>query len=591
MATVIMRFLSLYGLVGLVSLGVTSPTPPNSLAHEVPVGLSASPAKRLVLYSQDNFQGPWHEIEATNRCVKLEPPVYKNLHSYGVVDQVCYFMDTDRCNGKVLITADAQGTEVWRRVDVGEVNGFAGRIAAVYCGKQGLANAVEANVVPVKRDESTILDTLIGPGETIVCENTLENGRCETLSVNSACVPIPAGLAHNFHTIYQAGGSVCKYYDSTCDATTPVLSLNSKKQNTFLQVPQDVASRIGVVKCQSIWTEDGADSITSRADKRTVSAKGDVRACKGNNCSWVQALNSCKAFSDDVVQQIDSILQTAGSTCDYWTNKDCSRLILTSISGSNDYSPNLGPGNEDGLQISAVSCRASRFADTLEGGSTFHASDDISSEVDPARSPAVLEARSATSTLCDVPIPNRKIGPGFLYFCATTNNDPSLKKPEDCANYRTCMEQEAMDECVSLKQARNLFPLFDSLWQAPGAVCKYYKSSCKDKWPVLIIDSRKGFLPSFDYRQLPFSPVITEARCYHHQTAAVLGAGPDTIVLDSTSSLHARYTDDTPLKDALSVNQAGQVLDANQPYLKGKILLTGILPNDHNCAPFTNHSF
>lgn len=81
-----MRLLPLVGLLGLTT---ASPTPPD--AREV-----GAFSKSLALFSQDNFQGPVHYIEATSYCVKLGAPVYKNLHSYRVADQVCWFMDTDR---------------------------------------------------------------------------------------------------------------------------------------------------------------------------------------------------------------------------------------------------------------------------------------------------------------------------------------------------------------------------------------------------------------------------------------------------------------------------------------------------------------
>ncbi|KAH7410251.1 hypothetical protein DE146DRAFT_343347 [Phaeosphaeria sp. MPI-PUGE-AT-0046c] len=440
-----MRFLPLCGLVGLAGLGFTSPTPANPLAREAGIDVSTLLAKRLVVYSQDRFQGPSHEIDATNRCVKLESPVYKNLRSYGVVNQVCYFMDTDRCNGKVLITANAQGTEVWGRVDDGELKDYAGRITSVYCANQGAIRAVEASALPIKRDENTSFD------------------------------------------------------------------------------------------------------------------KGDVRACNGNKCSWVKALYSCQAFSNDVVQHIDSLLQTAGSTCKYWAKKGCSRLILTSISGSKDYNPNLGPGNKDGLEISAVSCIASRLAETFGEGSTIATSHDALSGSDESRGLTGIEGRSATSTPCDDPrwmTDNVKMGPGSVYFCATTNHDPTLTKPEDCLNYRTCTLLDAMDKCVSLKQERNLFPLFETLWQHKGAYCKYYKSSCNDRWLTLIVDSRLGHLWPYDYKKLGLD--IAEIRCYPITTTGELGAGPDTIVLDSTSSLYTRGTDETPLSDAQPVSQAGQ---------------------------------
>jgi hypothetical protein len=255
-----MRLLQLVGLACLAGLATTSPTPASPIKREVGSDLGVS--RRLVVFVEDQFQGPSHDLEALNRCVKLESPVYKNLHSYGVIDQVCYFMDTDKCNGKVLITVDAQGRESWGRVDEGGDNDYAHRITSVYCSAQAFTDT----------------------------------------------------------------------------AATMALS------------------------------------------------PGTVRACKysRDTCSMVDALNSCKAFDDNIALQIDTLTQGGGGMCEYWTNKDCSRLVLTSISGSQDYSPNLGPGNRDGKEIGAVSCKMNRSGEGDGHGTTVHnASLDERSEKAP----------------------------------------------------------------------------------------------------------------------------------------------------------------------------------------------------------------
>jgi hypothetical protein len=252
----------LTGLISLAGYAVASPTPANA-------GVQAP--KRLVLYSEDNFQGISYEIEATNRCVKLESPIYKNLHSYGVVHQICYFMDTDSCTSKALITANAQGTASWGRVDVGAVNGYVGRIASVYCVNHPVSRA---DTVSVKRTDNIELGRRDGPGETTICRSTIDIGPCETLSANSACVAFGDELRHNIRNVYQAAGSICRYYDGACDEDSGVVEVNSYGGPVHMPCDKETGDRIDRVRCQPQWLaaagQDGSMPIVPRLSDAPV---------------------------------------------------------------------------------------------------------------------------------------------------------------------------------------------------------------------------------------------------------------------------------------------------------------------------------
>jgi hypothetical protein len=236
----------LISLVGLASFVIASPTPANSAARA---------AKRLVLYTEDNFQGTSYEVDATNRCVKFESPVYKNVQSYGVVDQICYFMETDNCNSKALFLANAQGTESWGRVDVGGVKGYARRIASIYCANEPFSPVGTAFA---KRLGNIKLSPRDGPGETTICRSTIDIGPCETLSANNAYVVFGDELRHNIRNVYQAAGSICRYYDSACDEDSGVVEVNSYGGPVHMPCDKQTGDRIDRVRCQPQWLDAAA---------------------------------------------------------------------------------------------------------------------------------------------------------------------------------------------------------------------------------------------------------------------------------------------------------------------------------------------
>jgi hypothetical protein len=68
----------------------------------------------------------------------------------------------------------------------------------------------------------------------------------------------------------------------------------------------------------------------------------------------------------------------------------------------------------------------------------------------------------------------------------------------------------------------------DSVFQSPGVVCKYYKDSCSDTWPTLIIDSRGLDLPPIGLLANGIS--FSRVQCKANWDAAELETGPETAV-------------------------------------------------------------
>ncbi|KAH4006897.1 hypothetical protein HBI56_033780 [Parastagonospora nodorum] len=251
-----MRLLPLVRLAGLIGLAAASPV----IGLEAGKDANVTPPRRLVVYTQVNFTGTPYEIHAEKGCVQFVAPVYKNLQSFKVADQVCYFMDEDACGGKALVIVDALGAEAWANTDDG--TNFSSRITSVYCEDHSMRPPGGADAAVVKRD---------GPGETTVCRSTMDIGPCVTLSANSACVFFGYELRHNIRNVYQAYGSICNYYyDGNCDVSTPVMTVNTHKQALHVPLDKQTGDRLAYVKCQDQWSaqdiQDDTVHIFPRAD-------------------------------------------------------------------------------------------------------------------------------------------------------------------------------------------------------------------------------------------------------------------------------------------------------------------------------------
>jgi hypothetical protein len=410
------------------------------------------PERHLVVFAEEGFQGAYLELEATNRCVKLDPPVYKNLHSYGVNNQNCYFMDTDRCNGKVLIRASAQGAEVWQSFD----NGFSSHVTSVYCGDLTLLQPINTATSPAKPNP-------LGPGQMILYENADGSGRNETLLADGVCVKVPNTVAHKVRKIIQVSGRNCRYYDTSCGENPPVYKIDSHNTPVIQKLDAWYGDRIGFVMCKVKWsTTSDAAPVESRNNEVAFAGVGDVHACKYNrkreSCQDLNALGSCKAFNDNLSKQIDTLRQGGGSECKYWRNKDCSGLTLTSISGANDYSPNLGPGNRDGKEMSAVSCQHQSPSAMVEVGTTIHSDEGYTTHASPLK---------------------REAGQVLVADQIFLGGNTLLVKTTDEYNNCAPLSKQFHWHLASLRQYQ-------------GSVCTYWQDNCGENIPLFTIDSRSG---------------------------------------------------------------------------------------------------
>ncbi|KAI8939072.1 hypothetical protein NX059_004911 [Plenodomus lindquistii] len=112
--------------------------------------------------------------------------------------------------------------------------------------------------------DAVFSSALTAAGDTIVCQGTLDSGPCETIHAQGTCVTLGNNALHKVRNIYQAKGSICKYFDNDCSALEPVVSINSHKQNLWLDLDAEVGDRIGLVLCRNDWpmalqSEEGLD--------------------------------------------------------------------------------------------------------------------------------------------------------------------------------------------------------------------------------------------------------------------------------------------------------------------------------------------
>jgi hypothetical protein len=221
-----------------------------------------------------------------NHCHKLDSPVYKNVLSYEIVNLDCRFMVSDNCNGEEVIRVDARDTVIWGRIDVDGSNGYEHMIGSVVCFDTKLAAAGS-----MKRN---------GPGETTVCENTIDSGHCETLSANNACIAIPTNLSHRVHSIYQAAGSTCNYYDSSCAASTPTISIDSHHQPLSAILDPSVGNRIGWVMCRDRWAtnELGEEPASVHTSVHPWHVEASTNRPRANNVGPDSFSDDYDVFSD-----------------------------------------------------------------------------------------------------------------------------------------------------------------------------------------------------------------------------------------------------------------------------------------------------
>ncbi|KAH9869288.1 hypothetical protein IAQ61_006494 [Plenodomus lingam] len=95
-------------------------------------------------------------------------------------------------------------------------------------------------------------------GDIVVCQDTLDARACNTIHAQGTCATLPTSVSHKVRNIYQAKGSVCKYFDKDCSAHEPVVSINSNDRSLWLNLAPGIGDRIGLVLCRNDWPK--ADS-------------------------------------------------------------------------------------------------------------------------------------------------------------------------------------------------------------------------------------------------------------------------------------------------------------------------------------------
>jgi hypothetical protein len=575
-----MRLLPLVGLVGLTGLAAASPVIGLGAGKDA----SVTPPRRLVVYTHVNFTGTPYKIHAEKVCAQFVAPVYKNLQSFKVADQVCYFMDEDACGGKALVIVDALGAEAWANTDDGTI--FSSLITSVYCEDHSKRPPGGADAAVVKRD---------GPGETTVCRSTMDIGPCVTLSANSACVFFGYELRHNIRHVYQAYGSICNYYyDSNCDVPTPVMTVNTHEQALHVPLDKQTGDRLAYVKCQDQWSaqdiKDDTVHIFHRADgvhhsigeatdvvqTRSTTATlcddpryvdpdanvgpGYVYFCwgrkegteRGNNCNrnclGKYANNICFNLPQWWPGLVDSLWQPPGFVCKYY-RKDCldkwPSLIIDTRTlpfPSQDFKKN-------GIFVSSVVNKSYRDLGELGVGPDTIVYNGTSS------APAQLKQEAT----------------GIVF----RTKDTALKNIE----VTVCAGPDVTGGCIHV-DAEFCWVMLPksaaSLRQSEGLVCTLWSTQdCKGNSWSLTTD--------FTYKATNVPPEITDR---------ALSISCDSVDAQPAPEANTEQLQPTKKREEfLPLGSAGQVLVADREGFGGKTQLVDTVKDDNNCAPLFNQFF
>ncbi|KAH7390685.1 hypothetical protein BKA66DRAFT_42204 [Pyrenochaeta sp. MPI-SDFR-AT-0127] len=167
------------------------------------------------------------------------------------------------------------------------------------------------------------ISAVAAPGDTVICENTLDNGHCELLHAQDRCVTLGQKLSHKVRTIHQAAGSVCKYFESDCFAPHPVISVNSRNKPVSVTLEKDVGTKIGLVLCGNDWTtaelQPNSASIQAHDISTSSSSPGFIYVCKSSLvCLPLQAFNQCLKLPASYYHRVDTIWQKKGLVCKYF---------------------------------------------------------------------------------------------------------------------------------------------------------------------------------------------------------------------------------------------------------------------------------
>lgn len=214
--------------------------------------------------------------------------------------------------------------------------------------------------------------TLAGLGDTVVCQNTLDNGNCEVIHAQDRCAILGPELSHKVQTIYQAPGSICKYFKSDCSTDHLIISVNSRNKPATVQLEKDVGENIGLVRCQKDWPtaelSSGSASIEARDASQPPPSIPVLVCTRTAICIDLYPYNQCRRLPPSHDHLAEIVFQEMGHVCKYY-DLDCSEKWPVVIVDSREKHIHW---NATGLTrgFSSVICRAQPWNTAeLEDGS------------------------------------------------------------------------------------------------------------------------------------------------------------------------------------------------------------------------------
>jgi hypothetical protein len=390
-----------------------------------------------------------------------------------------------RCTGKTVMVTDARGMVSEGELMLckfgadGYVQDIKGKvddelvvkIAAVYCGDRD----ADVDATRSKRGDDTQLLAPPSLGNITICQVN-GNGVCETLVAQDECVPFSEEFSHNIRKIHQDARLYCKYYDSSCDRISPILTFDSRDKAKDLKLPQELWNSLGSVRCRSrFWADDAGDQaaavVESRTDAIVAKYPGQARLCYqrpsgGQDCWLPRAHANCIAMVGGWYKGVDFIApQFAGAVCYYYSTPNCrpDTMFMYIDTTDGDRYPYLGFDRELGHQIAGMQCRITGPGDkrSLAGGP--HTFKGLHAPAAAPLSPRVEKAQAPGDYR------------GHIMFCK---------------NEYSCSNVFALNACQTF--SRPFHHSLDSVWQDQGAVCKYFRWDCSEVTPVVTVDTREG---------------------------------------------------------------------------------------------------
>lgn len=297
----------LFGLIGLANLGFAAPAPSDSAPFDVVVAANTADELGLLYACQrpkPERSGVCGSVTAFNQCQDFSDLLAGQVRYLNQFKGVmCYYYSQKGCSPKHR-SLEIDSSQ-WRySANIAENVGS--KILSVLC--------FVPRVVPVPHEHGPRSDTpltvneepdqvdlagisaLSTPGDIIVCQNTLGNGSCETVHAQNQCVSLGNELSHKVRTIYQASGSVCRYFESDCSARHPVVSVNSSQKPSFVQLDEQIGHKLGLALCKNNWPplaalEPGSTAVQTPSSDITIWASDNPKLVRSE--AYTQPLYVC----------------------------------------------------------------------------------------------------------------------------------------------------------------------------------------------------------------------------------------------------------------------------------------------------------